>query len=97
MRSRSDISTFRVLPFFGNRIVTVGIATLDQHEAAVPVDVLPARRAVRVPPELARRMNKLIPKIAKDPAVATLGSVMRSTLVKLAILKGVAALEQEDE
>jgi hypothetical protein len=37
----------------------------------------------------------LIPKIAKDPSVATLGIVMRSTLVKLAILKGVEALEAE--
>jgi predicted DNA-binding protein len=68
---------------------TVGrLEEMAESRRGVPV-------SVRVPPELARRMDRLIPKIAKDPAVATLGIVTRSTLVKLAILKGVEALEQE--
>jgi hypothetical protein len=68
---------------------TVGrLEEMAESRRGVPV-------SVRVPPELARRMDRLIPKIAKDPAVATLGIVTRSTLVKLAILKGVEVLEQE--
>lgn len=69
--------------------VTVGRwVEMAESRRGVPV-------SVRVPPELARRMDKLVPKIAKDPTVATLGIVTRSTMVKLALLKGVEVLEAE--
>jgi hypothetical protein len=51
--------------------------------------------SVRVPEDLARRLDKLISKVGKDPDVATLGKVTRSSIVKLALLRGVAALEAE--
>lgn len=51
--------------------------------------------SVRIPDELTRRLDRLIPKIAKDQNVSTMGRVSRSAVVKLALLRGVAALEQE--
>lgn len=51
--------------------------------------------SVRIPDELTRRLDRLIPRIAKDQNVSTMGRVSRSAVVKLALLRGVAALEQE--
>jgi len=51
--------------------------------------------SVRIPDDLARRLDRLVPKIAKDQNLATLGRVSRSAVVKLALLRGVAALETE--
>jgi hypothetical protein len=36
-----------------------------------------------------------MPKVAKDSTLATFGRVSRSSVVKLALLRGVAALEAE--
>jgi hypothetical protein len=51
--------------------------------------------SVRIPPELSKRLEKLVPKLAKDPGLTTLGIVTKSSAVKLALLRGVAALEAE--
>ena len=51
--------------------------------------------SVRIPPELARRLERLVPKLAKNTSLTTLGIITKSSVVKLAILKGVEALEQE--
>jgi hypothetical protein len=48
-----------------------------------------------VPPELAKRLDRLVPRLAKDPAFATLGIINKSSVVKLALLKGVEALEAQ--
>jgi hypothetical protein len=44
---------------------------------------------------LAKRIDRLMPRISKDSTLATFGRVSRSSVVKLALLRGVAALEAE--
>jgi predicted transcriptional regulator len=51
--------------------------------------------SVRIPDDLARRLDRLVPKIAKDQNLAAFGRVSRSAVVKLALLRGVAVLEAE--
>ena len=51
--------------------------------------------SVRIPPELGRRLERLVPKLAKNTALTTLGIITKSSVVKLALLRGVEALEQE--
>jgi hypothetical protein len=51
--------------------------------------------SVRIPADLARRLDKLLPKLAKDSAFSTLGVINKSSVVKLAILRGVEALEAQ--
>jgi hypothetical protein len=51
--------------------------------------------SVRVSPEMLKRADRLIPKVSRDPAVTTIGRVTRSTVVKLALMRGFDALEQE--
>ncbi len=53
------------------------------------------RLSLRVPRDLGRRVEALRPRIAKDRSVATLGKVTQSTVLKLALLRGLDALEQE--
>ena len=53
------------------------------------------RVSVRIPPELSKWLAKLVPKLTKDPGLTTLGIVTKSSVVKRALLRGVAALEQE--
>jgi len=53
------------------------------------------RLSLRVPRDLGRRVEALRPKIAKDRAVATLGKVTQSTVLKLALLRGLDVLESE--
>ena len=51
--------------------------------------------SLRLTPDLIQRIDKLRPKIAKDPAVAGLTRVTRSVVVRRALLRGVEVLEQE--
>lgn len=51
--------------------------------------------SLRVTPDVLRRASTLRPKLAKDPAVNPLGRVTQSTVLKLALLRGLDALEQE--
>ena len=50
---------------------------------------------VRIPAELARRLDRLKPRVGKDPTLTTFGRVSRSSIVKLALLRGVDVLEAE--
>lgn len=54
-----------------------------------------AQIAVRLPGETIRRMDALRTKLAKDATVGALGRVTRSTVLKLALARGLDALEQE--
>ena len=51
--------------------------------------------SVRIPDDLARRLDRLVPKIGKDPNLSAIGRISRSAVVKLALSRGVAALEAE--
>ena len=51
--------------------------------------------SVRVPPELAKRLDRLVGKLAKDRGGPTLGIMNKSNVIKLALLKGCEALEAE--
>jgi hypothetical protein len=61
---------------------------VDGSRQGVPV-------SVRVPKELVDRLDRLVPKLAKDPAWHTLGIVSRTSAIKLALLRGVEALEKQ--
>lgn len=49
---------------------------------------------VRITPELDKRVSKLVPKVAKDERLATIGRITKSTVFKLALAEGLAVLEQ---
>ena len=51
--------------------------------------------SVRVSPELLKRADRLIAKLDRDKSVTAIGHVTRSTVVKLALLRGLDALEAE--
>lgn len=51
--------------------------------------------SVRIPDDMVRRLDRLVPKVAKDPNLAAWGRSSRSAVVKLALLRGIAALEVE--
>lgn len=50
---------------------------------------------LRVPPEAVRRAEKLVPRVAADRTFAALGRITRSTVLNLALMRGLDALEQE--
>jgi hypothetical protein len=50
---------------------------------------------VRVPEDLLRRVDALQSKIGHLPEVALLGTMDRSKVLRVALLRGVAALEAE--
>jgi hypothetical protein len=51
--------------------------------------------SVRVSPETLKRADRLIPRLSRDPAITAIGNVSRSTVVKLALMRGLEALEAE--
>jgi hypothetical protein len=51
--------------------------------------------SVRVSPDLLKRADRLVPKVARDKTVTAIGNVSRSTIVKLALMRGLDALEAE--
>lgn len=65
-----------------------GLLMVEKGRYGTPV-------AVRIPNDLAKRIDRLMPRISKDSTLATFGRVSRSSVVKLALLRGVAALEAE--
>lgn len=50
--------------------------------------------AIRVPPDALRRADTLRPRLARDQTLGALGKVTRSTVLKLAMVEGLAVLEQ---
>jgi hypothetical protein len=51
--------------------------------------------SVRVSPDLLKRADRLIGRVGRDRAVTTIGRVTRSTVIKLALVRGLDALEAE--
>lgn len=51
--------------------------------------------SVRLPADLVKRLDALIPRLARVPMLAALGSVTRSKLIRLALTRGVGLLESE--
>jgi hypothetical protein len=51
--------------------------------------------SIRVPPEALRRAEALRSKIARNRTVLALGKVTRSTVLKLAMMRGLDVLESE--
>lgn len=49
--------------------------------------------SVRVPPELAKRLDRLVAKLAKDSDIGALGTMNKTAVVKLGLLRGVEGLE----
>ena len=52
---------------------------------------------LRLPPDAIRRVDALMTKLAKDRTVSALGQVSRSTVVRLAVMRGLDVLEKEYE
>jgi hypothetical protein len=50
---------------------------------------------IRLPPELVEWADRLVPLVAKDPKVTTLGRVSRSSVLRMALLAGLEALEMQ--
>ena len=50
--------------------------------------------SVRLTPEMVKRLDRLVPKIARDPAIAAIGNISRSTVIKMALVDGLVGLEK---
>lgn len=50
---------------------------------------------LRLPPELLKRAERLLPMVAADPRVSLLGRVSRSTVLRMALISGLDALEKQ--
>lgn len=50
---------------------------------------------IRLPPELVEWADRLVPLVAKDPKVTTLGRVSRSSVLRMALLAGLEAVEKQ--
>jgi hypothetical protein len=51
--------------------------------------------SVTVSPDVLKRADRLIPTVGRDSAVTSIGCVTRSTVVNLALMRGLEALERE--
>lgn len=54
-----------------------------------------AQMTARVPQDLLDRADELIEAVQADPAVSIFGKVNRSTIVRLALVHGLATLEEK--
>jgi len=50
---------------------------------------------LRVQASIAKRADELRPRVARDPNLSAVGRISRSTVLKLALLRGLDVLEQE--
>ena len=50
---------------------------------------------LRVQATIAKRADELKPKVARDPNLSAVGRITRSTVLKLALLRGLEVLEKE--
>ena len=50
---------------------------------------------VRMPAGLADRLDRLVPQLAADPHLAAAGRVTRSMVARLALMRGLQALEDD--
>ncbi len=55
----------------------------------------PTPSSLRLPPELLSRADVLLPLIAQDAELRTFGRVSRSSVLRLAVLRGLEALETQ--
>lgn len=69
-------------------VVAEGVVEMPESRRGTPI-------SVRVPPDLAKRLDRLVPRVSKDKSFSTLGIITRSSIIKLALLRGVEALEAE--
>jgi hypothetical protein len=51
--------------------------------------------SLRVPAEALRRADQLVPKLVSDQTLAAVARVTRSTVLKLALMRGLDVLERE--
>ena len=54
-----------------------------------------SRLVLRVQASIAKRADELRPRVARDPNLSAVGRISRSTVLKLALLRGLDVLEQE--
>ncbi len=50
---------------------------------------------LRVQANIAKRADDLKPRVARDPNLSAVGRITRSTVLKLALLRGLEVLERE--
>ena len=53
--------------------------------------------SIRVPKDALKRAERLVPRVARDRNVAALQKVTRATVLKLALVRGLAAMEADYE
>ena len=58
-------------------------------------DTAASQIALRVSPDMEQRVDALLPKLAKDATLSAVGRVTRSTVLKLALSRGLEVLERE--
>ena len=54
-----------------------------------------AQITTRLPADLIERMDALLPQLRKDPRYRAFGRITRSTVIRLAMERGLAVLESE--
>lgn len=63
-------------------------AVKDQASVEVPT-------SVRLPRDIVKRLDALVPRLQRVPAIAALGTLTRSKALRLALVRGVETLEAE--
>ncbi len=51
--------------------------------------------SARIPAELVKRADRLVKAVSKDPQISNVGRVTRTTVIKLALARGLEALEAD--
>lgn len=59
------------------------------------VDGVTEQVSIRLPKDVLKRAESLTRRVSKDSSVAALGKVTRSTVLKLAVMRGLEVLEAE--
>jgi hypothetical protein len=50
---------------------------------------------LRLPPDLVEWADRLVPLVANDPKVAAIGRVTRSSVIRMALVRGLETLESQ--
>ena len=55
-----------------------------------------AQITTRLPADLVERLDLLVPKLRRDPSLRAFGRITRSTVLRLALERGLVVLEAEN-
>ncbi len=70
-------------------------ASQDGEAMVKALETASVQLVLRVQANIAKRADDLKPRVARDPNLSAVGRITRSTVLKLALLRGLEVLERE--